>query len=288
MQTLRLRLLYLCYSRTWSRNKNLHHSSLCKTQHCYHQSHHFLQQHRYQCALMERTKDVLDVNELLEQILLRLPMKDILRARAVCRHWKSMIKSSLPLKRATFCASDSAEGLLVDKAFATPYWAHLITIPPLHADRIRVNPIFTRVPYMEYPHRYYRDDVDPAEPPPLRIEARVVHHFVIRSQAVSDGSRFEAFRCMFFTQPPCTALAPSTYDRRDLDPPIATLWKPQGITFGQAFDTWETMWSQIISANPDTRRSRDMHLRFRTLHTGNGGEDGGLSRGRYFREELRR
>ena len=47
---------------------------------------------------------VAETNELIEQILQRLPVKDILLARGVSRHWKDIVETSLPLKIATFRA----------------------------------------------------------------------------------------------------------------------------------------------------------------------------------------
>jgi hypothetical protein len=44
------------------------------------------------------------VPELLEQILLKLPMKDLLMSQKVCRTWMWLIHGSLPLCRALFLA----------------------------------------------------------------------------------------------------------------------------------------------------------------------------------------
>ena len=50
-------------------------------------------------ALARRTFDVV---ELLEAILSILDMKDLLTARAVCKHWRSNIDGSVTLRRALF------------------------------------------------------------------------------------------------------------------------------------------------------------------------------------------
>lgn len=46
----------------------------------------------------------LGIFELLERILLELPMVDILLVQRVCRRWKAVIQDSLPLQRALFLA----------------------------------------------------------------------------------------------------------------------------------------------------------------------------------------
>lgn len=52
-------------------------------------------------------RTVSETYELLEHILLHLPMKDILRARAVSREWQALMVRSLPLKRALFFDCDT-------------------------------------------------------------------------------------------------------------------------------------------------------------------------------------
>lgn len=45
---------------------------------------------------------VLDTTELLEAILLLLPLPDLLRVQAVCRQWQQVIQSSSPLQEKLF------------------------------------------------------------------------------------------------------------------------------------------------------------------------------------------
>lgn len=50
----------------------------------------------------EVIEKLLGTNELLENILVRLPMKRLLLAQRVCKHWKALIDGSLRLQRALF------------------------------------------------------------------------------------------------------------------------------------------------------------------------------------------
>lgn len=53
-------------------------------------------------AIAEAIEKVLETNELLENILVRLPFKKLLLAQRVCKQWNAPIKGSLRLQRALF------------------------------------------------------------------------------------------------------------------------------------------------------------------------------------------
>lgn len=74
--------------------------------------------------------------ELLENMLLRLPMTEVLRAKSVCKRWKAVIESSLPLKEVLFLKDhDPVDGEEdVDSSR-----------PMLQPGSLRILPIFTEV-----------------------------------------------------------------------------------------------------------------------------------------------
>jgi hypothetical protein len=54
------------------------------------------------------TRQVLEVTELLELILLKLPSRDALLAQCVCRYWKEVIKTSPALQEKLWLKSDTS------------------------------------------------------------------------------------------------------------------------------------------------------------------------------------
>lgn len=52
--------------------------------------------------IAEVVEKILNTNELLENILVRLPIKKLLLAQRVCKHWKALITGSIRLQRALF------------------------------------------------------------------------------------------------------------------------------------------------------------------------------------------
>ncbi|KAK3623061.1 hypothetical protein LTR56_021814 [Elasticomyces elasticus] len=62
------------------------------------------------------TNNVLDLPELLENILLQLPMRDLLFAQKVCKTWKLTIDTTLSIQKALFFAP----GMVKDIAYIPP------------------------------------------------------------------------------------------------------------------------------------------------------------------------
>ncbi|KAK5726348.1 hypothetical protein LTR17_012779 [Elasticomyces elasticus] len=56
-------------------------------------------------------RDVLDLPELLENILLNLSIRDLLFSQAVCRRWKATVDSSVRIQRALFFIPGTAEDI---------------------------------------------------------------------------------------------------------------------------------------------------------------------------------
>ncbi|KAK5680391.1 hypothetical protein LTS10_007318 [Elasticomyces elasticus] len=88
---------------------------------------------------------VFDVAELLEMIVLYLPMKDMQLSRAVCKTWKNGVDSSSKIKKALFMHPGTPAGLAHD----IPTWR----LPGryLTSDAAGVNDLYTHHPMM-VPH----------------------------------------------------------------------------------------------------------------------------------------
>lgn len=64
-------------------------------------------------------ENVAAITELVEAIILHLPMKDIQRAQGVCRQWRNTVDSSIHLRRALFKQPGSAADLPYDLKLET-------------------------------------------------------------------------------------------------------------------------------------------------------------------------
>lgn len=69
--------------------------------------------------MAEPTQSVFDVIEVLEIILLQLPMKDILHFKGVNRTWKTLIMTSTQLRKALFLISGLAKDAATNAKKAT-------------------------------------------------------------------------------------------------------------------------------------------------------------------------
>ncbi|KAK3632714.1 hypothetical protein LTR56_016184 [Elasticomyces elasticus] len=67
------------------------------------------------------THQVLVTTELLEAILLHLPLKDLLFSQEVCRHWKAVAEQSPSIKKALFLVPDTQPDLVMPTTNPTPY-----------------------------------------------------------------------------------------------------------------------------------------------------------------------
>ncbi|KAK4916477.1 hypothetical protein LTR49_015575 [Elasticomyces elasticus] len=65
--------------------------------------------------------NVLDLPELLENVLLKLPIRDLLFSQKVCQHWKATVDSSIRIQRALFFVPGTAN----DVSHTTP--SHIFT-----------------------------------------------------------------------------------------------------------------------------------------------------------------
>ncbi|KAK5722115.1 hypothetical protein LTR17_014387 [Elasticomyces elasticus] len=89
---------------------------------------------------MTRTSTVFEVSELLEMIILRLPMRDMQRARAVCKTWKNGVDASIRIKRALFLV----DGIARDRAHDITVWStdSAAATVPIPCERYCAHPLF--------------------------------------------------------------------------------------------------------------------------------------------------
>ncbi|KAK5698014.1 hypothetical protein LTR97_006974 [Elasticomyces elasticus] len=69
-------------------------------------------------------QQVLHLPELLENILLRLPMKDLLFSQKVCRTWKAVVDTSPHIQEALFYTGDARDSTPTSAAKARAYSGH--------------------------------------------------------------------------------------------------------------------------------------------------------------------
>lgn len=145
-------------------------------------------------------------NELVEQVLLHLPMEEILLARAVSRHWKTLIENSLPLKRATFIAAAGDRFLTLDRVFEPWPWPD--RRPPLslkfdEEEGLIMNPLIQHSHYVKIPP-YYCDHGFCG----TNLPERHLRHYRIWFPPVNVLATMgsSTVRKMSITWPPCTVL----------------------------------------------------------------------------------
>ncbi|KAK5702958.1 hypothetical protein LTR97_003904 [Elasticomyces elasticus] len=64
---------------------------------------------------------VFNVVELLESIILYLPMRDMQRSRRVSRQWRETVDGSLPIRKALFLEPGTVKDLAIDAEIIDPY-----------------------------------------------------------------------------------------------------------------------------------------------------------------------
>ncbi|KAK4902750.1 hypothetical protein LTR27_000689 [Elasticomyces elasticus] len=87
---------------------------------------------------------VFAVSELLEMILLQLPMKDMQRSRAVCNQWRGEVDSSICIKRALFLEPGTPNDLAHDHQVHSFDW-HSHIDRGTNGDYYALHPFFAKV-----------------------------------------------------------------------------------------------------------------------------------------------
>jgi hypothetical protein len=169
-----------------------------------------------------RTPQALIIYEILQYILLALPIRDLLLAQRVCRQWRSLIQESQPIQRALFFVpttmADPDTNPVSIYQFETNSLLASACAPhfeiPIHRE---FSGRYVCTPYDEHRRRYCLEwTID-------RKDSRYVFRLMLHSDPQKRHESFEyseaSWRRMFLTQPPTTEVEliddrdPRKYDR---------------------------------------------------------------------------
>lgn len=181
---------------------------------------------------------VLATTELLETILLNLPMRDILRGKAVASDWKQTIEKSIKLKKASFLVADGnpiARCSPPDQEY-------------LKKTAFQFNPLFRSMRDSTRTGKTYLGACGD-RPYPIGNSRTTTYEIVRNSHCLSidEGIKLPTvFRAMFLTQPPITiceaGVLVQNWHRR------ATIFDTDGITLGAVADTLVRLFQQLIDS----------------------------------------
>jgi len=152
--------------------------------------------------------------ELLENILLNLPMLDISISRAVAKRWKALTERSLPLRKALFLACDAHKCLEMDLRLCHQNMdPNFPTLQRQDTDIIIIiNPLFQERAWdalgrqnstLEFAHKHMRvfyptDSYQPYERDLFQLPRSHADHIT----STNDS----AWHNVYFSRPPCTAI----------------------------------------------------------------------------------
>lgn len=189
---------------------------------------------------------VFDTIELLEMILLQLPLKDILIAKAVTKRWKQVIDTSLSLRKATYTVAngDVIRSSLPDSKRESREFSLCRSMPMLDMKACEVMPLFSQrcregVTF-NLPWRYWINET------PHNYKYNI-HGFSmeIEVDGKSQMRMPEVCRSMFLTQPPVCAVLLSSSPPPGL--PRATAYDKEGVTLGFIEQALQTGLKQIYA-----------------------------------------
>ena len=181
-------------------------------------------------ATMSAATRTIETYELLEHMLLHLPTSDIILFRAVCSSWKSIIETSIHLRRATF-RSPRTDSLL--KPQLHMLFGNIFKPPSLKATHedvdFLVNPLFSRPinksinfpTYSNYPESPGKD-------------GRGLVFFSLGPKRNLVRIETPFWRYTFLTQPPCTAICVNM--RVNFRTVGASLYDKRGLPLGHVLD----------------------------------------------------
>ncbi|KAK5126743.1 hypothetical protein LTR85_009677 [Meristemomyces frigidus] len=186
--------------------------------------------------------------ELLENVLLYLPMLDILGAKSVSKQWKAAIESSLPLKKTLFLTCDTKDCVGLEEG--SEGWVEDPSnyyLPMLQHRELQILPIFTEVPKLEpfdkkTPWTFHSYD---SHDPPLPGSVRREHYLYLPKEA-KTRLRGTIWRDTFLSQPPCTAVT------------LFVSWKEWGQSFKGVVDDRGVRLGRIVDELEKILRANEM------------------------------
>ena len=159
---------------------------------------------RSQSRLMS-ARAVVDTAELLEAILLHLPMPEILLARAVSRSWKELVDTSPSLRFATFRPPDTEVLIPLTSRYGV-HLSNVLAMPsgatPKH---LRINPIFLLESTKHFGYAYWEEQ--------SLVEVFVGHRCEIANLNTLALVENSGLRDMFVTRPACPKASLQLYSR---------------------------------------------------------------------------
>ena len=193
---------------------------------------------------------IVETIELLEQILLRLPGRDILKVKRVAKSWQHLIESSVQLLRAAFLRPKGSAITMNSQLSPTASLSLLPKLfPTLHEVHFEIMPLFTRVtfePFVKDTSFNYatRDSVS--------APGKKVHRFQFFEASAALTPRPAAMRGMYLTEPPVTSISLGITGvlTPDNTPGFTTAWvhESKGVKMGTIIDLGRQMISQIESS----------------------------------------
>ncbi|KAK4900371.1 hypothetical protein LTR27_002596 [Elasticomyces elasticus] len=196
------------------------------------------------------TAAVFAVTELLEDILSRLDFYELLVVRGVSRDWLAAIEQSLQLKRTLYLASTSNTILNKSKPMSPTIRPTLLNMAPwLKTNSFSILPIFGKWTWFLGNHsragglylairRTQRWDGPD-------IERDMIQYFLEWKMGcmLKPSSRWEVWRKMYLTQPPCAAVVVELayHGRFEMERIRASIHVPDGVTLGAIAGTFEAM-----------------------------------------------
>lgn len=185
-------------------------------------------------TLPARIEKVLATYELVENILLHLPMHNIFTCQRVSRQWRSIIERSIPLREKMFLLSTSASLRPQDTIYnRTVYccWNRGQTLYKAE-DALLFNPAGTIGQAFTAPS-------ESSSRQPIAAFRFHGHHFPrLTVEALPDIAQADkaSWREMFLTEPPVIAIDFMFRGSGDSFGNLFALWNPDGVKFGDLID----------------------------------------------------
>ncbi|KAK5130771.1 hypothetical protein LTR08_001661 [Meristemomyces frigidus] len=202
-------------------------------------------------AMAGRT--VSETYELLENILLRLPMLEILKAKVVSQHWKALIERSKPLKKALYLVCEPGECIQMSTAaIDADEW-----LPVFHTASIDTVPIFTKLCLDGFQDREpWRTGVVATESFLRLINTPPVTQYCFRwtHEQATRATRYP-WCSMYLTSPPVTTLHIELWSdpMEDYGVSEVVLRDMAGIKLGLMGETALKLARLYVTAKPELR-----------------------------------
>ena len=197
---------------------------------------------------------VLRTPELLENVLLHLTPRYILKARAIAKSWSSLIAKSCALQRAVFLRAHGNTINRIDHAAAgRPIGRFGVPcLPRLERKAFDIMPLFESYGHSLFSIKGRFEHYASKYQPAMRL-----HNLVFLQDFYRDAKRIPSiFQQMYLTQPPISTIALYSCGE-DKDPRerrcSVSLHSKDGVTFGMVMETFGKMAASSQATNTPGR-----------------------------------